>query len=330
MKKSTVEILIHVSLWSLILINLLNYTLVEEYVAEALISAIFIIAIIAIPFYFNYFFLADLIFVQKQYLKYFIVVIAVSVFTYLILYLTSSTWLLEDDGISGWVSAVTNLILIIGLSNLIKGILSWFQDQQKKSDLEKEKLQSELKFLKLQVNPHFLFNSLNNIYSLSYKKSDKAAPMIARLSRILRYMLYECQETQVPLTKEIDLLKNFTDLNLLKIGQERRIDFYTEGIENHHKIAPLILITFLENAFKHGNILFDETGWINIECRVENKQLTYRLANSVSQNSTKVVDSGIGLKNIEKQLQLTYPSKYDLKISETPKEYTVELNIELS
>lgn len=331
MKKYYNEILIHLILWLLLFINYLNYTLVEDEPITAILSAIFVQLIIAVPFYFNYFFLADLIFIRKQYIRYAVIVGSLIILTYIILDLTSSTWLLDDaDTFSEAVSIITNLIIIIGFSNLIKGILSWFYIQQKKSELEKEKLQSELNFLKLQINPHFLFNSLNNIYSLSYNKSDEAAPMIARLSKILRYMLYECQESRVLLSKEIELIKNFIELNQLKIGEERNIDFYIEGIENQLKIAPLLLITFLENAFKHGNILFDKTGWINIECVVENNILVFKVSNSIRQNSAKNVDSGIGLKNIQKQLELNYPSKHQIDISKSDKEYSVQLNIELT
>jgi len=329
MKKSTVEILIHLSLWFLIATNFTNSILADEKLITAILSTFVTMAIIAVPFYFNYFFLSDLIFVHKNYLKYIVITLSLSVITLLILHITSSTWLLEDEGLITGISVITNLILILIFSNLLKGILSWFNDQQKKSELQKEKLQSELNFLKLQINPHFLFNSLNNIYSLCYNKSDNAAPMIARLSKILRYMLYECKESRVLLIKEIELLKNYTELNLLKTGNEKRVDFYTERIEHHHKIAPLILITFLENAFKHGNVLYNKNGWINIECRVEDQQLFFKLSNSYSQNSKKSQNSGIGLENIEKQLELTYPSSYDLKISEINNEYTIELNIEL-
>ena len=330
MKKHHIEILIHIILWILLSIDTLNYALTEDEPVSAIISTTIMNIIIAIPFYFNYFFLADIIFVQKRYFKYILTVIVIITFTYFILKFTSSTWLLEDeDAFSSEISFITNLILVLGISNLFKGIWSWIKDQQKKAELEKEKLQTELNFLKLQINPHFLFNSLNNIYSLSYNKSDKAAPMISGLSKILRYMLYDCQETKVMLSKEVDLLKNFINMNVLKIGEERNIDFYTEGIENYHKIAPLILITFLENAFKHGNVFIDESGWINIEIMVHNNILTYEITNSKSDKNQTKIDSGIGLKNIQKQLEYYYENKHSLEINDTQDKYGVKLTLEI-
>lgn len=333
MNKNLPEISLHLLLWFFIFINLFNYTLVEENNSiEAFIAAMFIIVIIAIPFYFNYFFLADLIFIKKKYLHYLVLLTLIIIGTYFLLNLTSSTWLLEDEeAFSGGLSIITNLLFIIVFSNLLKGIFSWFQVQQKKTQLEKEKLQSELNFLKLQINPHFLFNSLNNIYSLCYKKSDTAAPMIAKLSKILRYLIYDCQEAKVFLSKEIDMLKNFIDLNMLKIGEERNIDFYTEGIENNHKIAPLILITYLENAFKHGNIVLEKTAWINIQCIVEDNIMEFNVSNSFTDNIIvqKDIPNGIGLINTKKQLELIYQDKYTLDITQGEKEYKVSLRIEI-
>lgn len=331
MKKILIEILMHISVWVLIFVNTFNYTIVDEEPISAIITVFFIIAIIAVPFYFNYYFLSDLIFIKKKYAQYFLIVSLTIIITYFILDFTSATALYTDsESFSEVISIVTNLILIIVFSNLFKGYLTWLEDQQRKTELEKEKLQSELNFLKLQINPHFLFNSLNNIYSLSYNKSDNAAPMIAKLSKILRYMLQECQESRVLLSKELELLKNFIDLNMLKIGEERRIDIYTEGITNNQKIAPLILITFLENAFKHGNVLTEKTGWINMESIVEDNNFTFKLTNSINKtNISQNDDSGIGLKNTKKQLELNYSDNYNLNISENDNEYIVSLQIEI-
>ncbi|TDS19135.1 histidine kinase [Maribacter caenipelagi] len=205
-----------------------------------------------------------------------------------------------------------------------------------KKQLEVEELrtsvkESELLFLKSQINPHFLFNNLNNLYSYAIEESPKTPSIILELSSVLRYMLYDCKEKFVILGKEIEHLKNFTQLNEMQIEERGKVSFRTQKINNDYQIAPLILSVFIENAFKHSTasqsenifinvkITFDETGCLDFECR--NSFLELR--------NTESLSNGIGLKNVKKRLELLYPNAYDLYIQKDQNIYYVHLKLQL-
>ncbi|MEL6987939.1 MAG: histidine kinase [Bacteroidota bacterium] len=219
------------------------------------------------------------------------------------------------------------LIAIIG-----SGFISIARDAIKKENemtlLKSEKLESELKFLKSQTNPHFLFNALNNIYSLAVNKSDATPDNLLKLSDMLRYMLYDCKADKVPLKKEIEYISNFVDLYKLKDESELNIDLHIEANE-HLMVAPLMFIPFIENAFKHSNIEDLDAGWIRIQLQSEGKQVHFHISNSTPQ---KVIQKdqigGIGLKNIKRQLELLYPEKHDLDIRQTNAQFSVNLNFQ--
>ncbi|MBP6794812.1 MAG: histidine kinase, partial [Saprospiraceae bacterium] len=145
---------------------------------------------------------------------------------------------------------VSLMFLIFSTSGKI--IVDWFKQQQTMRDLETQNMQSELKFLKTQINPHFLFNTLNSLYALTIKKSDHAPEIVVKLSEMMRYMLYECNERRVPLEKEVNYIQNYLDLEALRQSNLVDIDFKVKGNVTNQKIAPLVFIPFLENAFKHG------------------------------------------------------------------------------
>lgn len=177
-----------------------------------------------------------------------------------------------------------------------------------------------------------MFNTLNNIYSLAYLKDDRAAPMIARLSGMLRYMLYECTDTRVPLSKEVDFLKSYIDLQAIKAESALSIDFYAENVSESDEIAPLILINFVENAFKHTHWETQPNAWLNIHLEVtEDKTLIFEVANS-KKDATKSNSKhqGIGLDNTKKQLELNYTNHHTLDITEETDSFTVLLKINLT
>lgn len=219
----------------------------------------------------------------------------------------------------------------LGITSLYKFVEFWFDNIRIREQLRSDKLEAELNFLKTQINPHFLFNILNNIYTLAYMKDDKAAPMVAKLSEMMRYMLYECGENRVLLSKEISLLQHYVDLQLLKVESHVNVDFYTEGIRNEHVIAPLLLVSFVENCFKHGDLDINPNGWIAIHAEVDDKnELWFSAANSSRVIPTNEHSKGIGLKNVKRQLSLHYPKAHRLEISETETEFKVDLYIDLN
>jgi LytS/YehU family sensor histidine kinase len=191
--------------------------------------------------------------------------------------------------------------------------------------------ESELQYLKSQINPHFLFNNLNNLYSYAIDNSPKTPSIILELSSVLRYMLYDCKENFVPLAKEIEHLKNFTQLSELQIENRGQVEFNVENIRSGHRIAPLILNVFVENAFKHSTASQSEDISIKIHINVtEAGMLEFECVNSYRPlKNTDNLSHGIGLQNVKKRLQLIYPNAHTLSIQETDSLYSVQLNIEL-
>lgn len=205
-----------------------------------------------------------------------------------------------------------------------------------KKQLEVEKLQSsikesELQFLKSQINPHFLFNNLNNLYSYAIDQSPKTSSIILELSSVLRYMLYDCKEKFVPLQKEIEHLKNFTKLNELQIEERGKVSFQAENIPTGYQIAPLILTVFVENAFKHSTASQSNDIAIDININVSEKGLLHFKCKNTFQplGNTDSLSKGIGLQNVKKRLQILYTDAHELSINEGNGEYTVLLKMQL-
>jgi len=224
--------------------------------------------------------------------------------------------------------------IIVGASTIFKIIKDWNTHQREKKELEKQTMQSELNFLRSQVNPHFLFNTLNSLYALTLKKSNKAPETVLKLSEIMRYMLYECNEKYVCLEQEITYVKNYLDLEKLRHGEGVQIDFNIgEGVENQ-QIAPLILIPFVENAFKHGIKNQIRNGYVVIDLQIEGNNLTFEIKNSKPppepQKDTSVRSGGIGLVNVQRRLNLIYPDQYYLKIKNTKEFFKITLQLKLN
>lgn len=197
--------------------------------------------------------------------------------------------------------------------------------------LQKEKLEAEMKFLKSQINPHFLFNSLNNIYTLILVQSESAGPNLLKLSDMLRYMLYDCKADKVPLIKEIEYIKNYIDL--IKLKDSSGLNVQVELSEEHPQlmVAPLLFIPFIENAFKHSKIEDLERGWIKIKLDTQIDKIRLLVQNSIPEaNFNKDNVGGIGLQNVKKQLELMYPEEHILHIQQQGNEYIVSLTIHMS
>lgn len=197
--------------------------------------------------------------------------------------------------------------------------------------LRSEKLETEMKLLKSQINPHFLFNALNNVYSLSYLKPEKTPENLLKLSEMLRYMLYECDVDKVPLSKEIGYLENYIHMNLLKDSRGMNVKVNLDKNGGHLLVAPLLLIPFVENAFKHSKVEDLENGWITIDLKTAGQKILFEVENSVSNTTyTKDKVGGIGLTNVKRQLALLYPKKHQLTINHSEEKYSIHLEIELT
>lgn len=215
----------------------------------------------------------------------------------------------------------------IFLSTVLKFVSDWFLNEKIKSNLENEKLIAELAFLKSQINPHFLFNSLNNIYSLAYQKAEKTPEAILKLSEIMRYMLYESNEGKVALADEIRYLENYIELQKLRFKDNAYIKFEIIGEVSDQQITPLILISFVENAFKHGTVT-DQENPVSILLKIESGKIFFRTTNKKSKQN-KDNTGGIGLKNVRRRLDLIYKDRYKLQIEDENDVYNCELYLNL-
>ncbi len=212
-------------------------------------------------------------------------------------------------------------------SCIIKFSIDWFSSERIQRNLESEKKDMELQFLKSQLNPHFLFNSLNNIYSLAYQKSEKTADAILKLSEIMRYMIYESNDSWVNLSKEVEYVTSFVELQKLRFKDGAAVIVTTNGEIDGQQIVPLILISFVENAFKHG-VANDPEDPIKINIIANQKILHFSVSNKKSKTNKDAM-GGVGLNNVERRLQLLYPDRYKLNIVNSATHYTTELMLDL-
>lgn len=234
-----------------------------------------------------------------------------------------------------WKDILQFFLIYLAATTLLKLSKGWFQLSETRSRLaetEREKLDAELEALKSQVNPHFLFNSLNNLYGLALKNDKQTPASILKLSEVMRYMIYEAAGETVALARELDFIENYVNLQRLRSDSRATISLEVEGEPGQLQIAPLLFIPFVENSFKHG--IKGETGksYVHILFRVGAGEVTFSIRN----NKGAVDDvehrqyGGIGLANVKKRLELIYTGNYDLQISDGDNEYAVGLTIRLS
>jgi two-component system LytT family sensor kinase len=230
-----------------------------------------------------------------------------------------------------WIGIVGILLAGLG-STVLKIILDWLRYQQEKQELMTQNMQSEIRFLKSQINPHFLFNTLNNLYALTLKKSDAAPDMVLKLADIMRYMLYECNEKMVPLSKEIAYMQHYLDLERLRQPTDADITLTVRGSINDLKVAPLLFVPFLENSFKHGlNHNIHGAGFVHISLEATPGKIVFQIDNSkpARRDTPPDVNGGIGLMNVQYRLKLLYPDAHNLQISDKDGVFSVVMEIYL-
>ncbi|UOE48650.1 sensor histidine kinase [Mucilaginibacter sp. SMC90] len=287
-------------------------------------------------FYLNYLLYIPQFLNKKKYAIYFIIIILTIIAYGIIKYAVGL--LFEDIVLRGMKKEVISFttyffrtffmsLIFVFLSTVFKFSVDWFLNERIQRDLENQRLIAELAFLKSQINPHFLFNSLNSIYSLAYQRSETTPEAILKLSEIMRYMLYECNDNKVDLDKELQYLQNYIDLQKIRFGSKAFIDFKVDGNITDQKIEPLLLIAFIENAFKHG-VANDINSPIKLLINVAGGKLHFYIQNKKHNNNRDAV-GGIGLINVQRRLDLLYPNRYSLKIRDEEYTYTCELSIDL-
>jgi hypothetical protein len=218
-------------------------------------------------------------------------------------------------------------LLMLFMSGFIKIAQEWFKSEQQREALKVENLNAELKFLKSQINPHFLFNCLNTIYSLAHKHSAQTEHAIVKLSTIMRYMIYESNEDKVQLQQELQYLEDYIDIQRLRMPDDIVVDYAVQGNPIGLRIEPMLLVPFVENAFKHG-ISYAEPSFIAIAVAIEKNQVRLVVENSLFRQRV-AEKGGIGLQNVRKRLELLYTEDHELEITEADNQFIVDLKIVL-
>lgn len=221
-----------------------------------------------------------------------------------------------------------NIPIVAGFAILIKLMKKWLQKQVENEQLAREKNNAELQLLKAQVHPHFLFNTLNNIYFFTLNHSPQAPLMIKKLSSLLQYIFYECDQSLVPVEKEIQLLQDYLSLEKIRYGEKLNLSLVLKGDFDQNFIAPLLLIPFVENSFKHGASKMIKDPWIRILITSESDQLHFSIANSKPANTMQAAtNGGIGIKNVQRRLQLLYPGSHQFIMVDETDHFHIQLNI---
>ncbi len=338
MKKIT-EILVHLIFWLLYLANTIffsNNGIVSFGYFHIGIWYLSFFVIVFIIFYINYLFLIPRYLSERKYLNY-----LTSVFTLIIifflLYLAEARffdWYFKSgnfylkNALVFMPNLIFQIILYLLISTGTKFTIDWFKNLELKEQLAKEKTLSEIKLLKSQISPHFLFNTLNNLYSLVQRKSDEAPEAVLMLSDLMRYMLKENSKEKIELVKEISYVKSYIELQRLRLSNPNIVKSEILIDNATAMISPMLLIPFVENTFKHADIT-SENAIIEFKLELKNNRLFFNVVNNIG-NRKKDETTGVGLKNVKRRLDLLYPNNHKLEIRNEDNKFHVELELNLS
>jgi two-component system, LytTR family, sensor kinase len=337
--KRKYKILIHVFFWIYIINQALFPYYIKSVMDELYFRDLIIYVFVGLITFYSIYFSLPFLFTRKN--KIFSILLGLSLLTILVFSRVGIEFVfwkyiapmkegkpIMVDG--PWIFNSVRLVIINTIyAVLIRLAIDWFEAQKLKAELINRNQASELALLRSQVNPHFLFNTLNNIYSLVYKKSDDAPEAVMKLSSIMRYMLYDATSDKVLLDKEIEYLNSFIELQKLRLRQQDFVEINIHGQASNQTIAPMLLIAFVENAFKHASKNSPKPG-ILINLFIEADQIRFIVTNHIRKSSESSGDpmGGIGLHNIQRRLDLLYPGKHSLVITEDQDIFTVKLVIE--
>ncbi len=219
-------------------------------------------------------------------------------------------------------------LLVLAVTLPLVLAFKWQEKSRHVSELERGQLQAELALLQQQINPHFLFNSLNSLYALTLTRSDKAPEAVLQLSNLFRYVVYRGNKARVPLSDEFSYLSDYLALQRLRMGEQCKFECHFDDVDPTLEIAPMMLIVFLENAFKHGLETNNAGSWLRVSAEVQGTLLSFRCENSILR-SKDALDPGIGLENVRKRLKLQYQDRYFLKVEPEEDRFNILLTIEL-
>ncbi len=283
-------------------------------------------------FYFNAFFLYPKLVNRRRWWLYPLCIVALIGGTFRLKWLML-TYGFPEVSFSGYTNAYLGfpIIFFLVISIIYRLILNRIQHEKKLKEREAEQLATELKFLRSQISPHFLFNVLNNLVSMARHHSEQLEPSLIQLASLMRYMLYESDEKKVPLSREIEYLKSYIELQKIRFEEDVSIHTDIRYEEEPYRIEPMLLIPFVENAFKHGVALVDHPS-IHIHLQVIAQALHFSVENKFSNatDQSKDTESGIGLSNVKTRLQLLYPGQHLLKVDDHDEIFRIHLTLPLT
>jgi two-component system, LytTR family, sensor kinase len=327
----------HIALW-LLLYAAWHYFRYQDYPANTAAWITFIkVADLAVMVYITNYLLIPYLLYRKKYILFSIVFIAM-VFSCSICKMYVEEKLFGTPGFFDLntrfkARVYDNIIphfLLVSTGAAFKLLIDYARSQKRLGDMSREKAETELQFLKSQINPHFLFNSLNSIYFLIDKQNTTARKTLLQFSDLLRYQLYDCNAATIEIEKELSYLKDYVKLQ--EIRSNHNFEITVEEHENMKgfRITPLLLIPFVENAFKHISHHTDKKNFIHMKMEKQNSFFQFNLMNSKDNHKSTDLQSGIGLANVKRRLELLYPGKHHLKIEDSSEIYTVQLNLDVT
>lgn len=338
MEKSTFQnyiILGHITAWIILfLINFMEQLEYEEF-SYAFLYGITSIAYLIPIVYIHYYWLLPLFSSGKMWwyflLTFFLITFFIWVYGIIDEFIPTNY---PEEEVGFWDDYLYYFLLstiIMAAFSLFYFVEAWHENFKREALLKSEQLQTELNFLKSQINPHFLFNTLNNIYSYAQTGNAKTAPMLERLSAILRFMVYDCGEERVSLNKELSAIDDLLEIHKMKNSKQQNIQFSRKNVKGYHLIAPLILVNFVENACKHSDTISNPNGYLKIHLSVDEfDNCQFIIENTFKQkNSITSKYQGVGLANIKKRLGLQYGEEYTFSERKEGMIYHLNLKIPL-
>jgi sensor histidine kinase YesM len=360
-------VLSHMAIWISYMILLIWFYSETGDFQSSILKGLFIVILQAGIFYLNLYFLLPNYFEKKKYTPYGIYVLGILIISLLLFYLFDQISFryefnraIQENDWSNMPRAYRRglhhmraprwddpfqfqfiwrqllfhgffVVMVLFISTIYRNIKMSGQKEKEALELKSRVAEAESNMLKSQINPHFLFNTLNNIYSMAQLKSEKAPEAVHRLSEMLRYVIYDCNEEKVTLGQEIRYLRSYIELNLMKEEKMKNVSYDLDESDVNLKIAPMILVPFVENSFKHAKIEDQEHSWIRIKLATTGKNLNFEIQNTIPEGTHKKDNTtGIGLDNVKRRLQILYSDRHYLNLLDNGRIYKVELMLELS
>ena len=338
--KNNKRVLIHIAIWA----TFIGLNFLQLYLSKQKLHQFFFTMTLGslVIFYLNYLYLVPKFLLKKKTTSYLVLILLLTTVPFILTEVFFAEpfpkMIIKNDEIIALNLKPAPHIKFIGpiLFNLTTVIIGtairvyseWVKNETKKREIEIQKSNAELHFLKTQLNPHFLFNSLNSIYSLTNKKSNDASEAVITLSELMRYMLYQTDNEFVLLKDELEYIQNYLKLQRLRIANNENVTLNIRGSIADQKIKPLLLISFIENAFKYGTDFKGNTE-VKIAIQIEDLCLQFECINLIGNKNTDYKNSGIGLTNTKERLDLLYPDKHELKVNSDNGKFEVNLILNL-